>query len=378
VSVRLKGMTWAHPRGYAPMMATSKAWTVRHPDVTIEWDKRSLQAFGDFPLEQLAEMYDLLVIDHPHVGICAQEKTLLPLNQPGREAELAELAEHALGSCHESYFWEGNQWALAIDAASQVSVWRPDLLPNPPQTWDDVRKLARTGCVLWPLKPIDAIMSFFSLAAGCGVACPVPGELVTADAGEAILKFMADVAKLLPDICLEQSPIDVLELLSHHDRFSYCPLLFCYSNYARPGFRPHRLVFGDVPKSNDEKLGLGILGGTGLAISAHCRHREVALDYAYWVAGSECQRTLYFASGGQPAHLLAWLDPEVNRASHNFFQTLCPSLHRAWLRPRHAGYLNFQDRAGEVINDFLRTGSSAAATVRELRSAYHESFNVEG
>ena len=40
----LKGMTWSHPRGYDPMVATAKAFHQR-TGIEIVWDKRSLQDF---------------------------------------------------------------------------------------------------------------------------------------------------------------------------------------------------------------------------------------------------------------------------------------------------------------------------------------------
>ncbi|TIP82858.1 MAG: carbohydrate ABC transporter substrate-binding protein, partial [Mesorhizobium sp.] len=60
--VTLKGMTWSHPRGYNPMVACSALWKQR-TGVAVEWDKRSLQDFESFPVEELARAYDLIVID---------------------------------------------------------------------------------------------------------------------------------------------------------------------------------------------------------------------------------------------------------------------------------------------------------------------------
>ncbi|MBI4047121.1 MAG: carbohydrate ABC transporter substrate-binding protein, partial [Devosia nanyangense] len=56
MSVTLKGMTWSHPRGYDPMVATSRQWQVE-TGVEIAWDKRSLQDFESFPVEELAREY---------------------------------------------------------------------------------------------------------------------------------------------------------------------------------------------------------------------------------------------------------------------------------------------------------------------------------
>src|SRR5690606_14098671 len=76
---KLRGMTWSHPRGYDPMVACAKLWKEK-TGVEIEWDKRSLQDFESFPVEELARAYDLIVIDHPHVGQITSEGCLAPLD----------------------------------------------------------------------------------------------------------------------------------------------------------------------------------------------------------------------------------------------------------------------------------------------------------
>ena len=67
--IQLKGMTWDHSRGYDPMIATSEFFSKKYNNtVQINWDKRSLQAFADRPIDLMADEYDLMVIDYPHVG----------------------------------------------------------------------------------------------------------------------------------------------------------------------------------------------------------------------------------------------------------------------------------------------------------------------
>ncbi|TIW90867.1 MAG: carbohydrate ABC transporter substrate-binding protein, partial [Mesorhizobium sp.] len=102
--VMLKGMTWSHPRGYDPMVACSALWKQR-TGVTVEWDKRSLQDFESFPVQDLARAYDLIVIDHPHVGQITAETCLAPLDVVGREAERAALAAGSVGRSYPSYNW---------------------------------------------------------------------------------------------------------------------------------------------------------------------------------------------------------------------------------------------------------------------------------
>ena len=61
---KMKGITWAHSRGFTSIVAVSQRYSELHPEVEIVWEKRSLQKFADAPVEKLAEAYDLLIIDH--------------------------------------------------------------------------------------------------------------------------------------------------------------------------------------------------------------------------------------------------------------------------------------------------------------------------
>ena len=50
------------------MRATSEKFQVSNPDLRISWDARSLKDFEDYPIEKLAEKYDLIMMDHPFIG----------------------------------------------------------------------------------------------------------------------------------------------------------------------------------------------------------------------------------------------------------------------------------------------------------------------
>jgi len=373
--IRLKGMTWDHSRGYDPMVATSAEYSRRHPNVTIEWEKRSLQAFADFPIEQLATEYDLIVIDHPHVGFISREGCLLALDQVGREKELAELACQSLGGSHETYQYDGRQWALAIDAATQVACYRPDLIQQAPTRWSEVIELARQGKVLWPVKPVDSLMSFFTLAANRGTPCRIDGkgELIFRRDGLAVLDAMLSVIQHVPRECLAMNPIETYERLANEDRFVYCPLGYGYTNYSRSGYRKHLLKFTDIPALGNNGPRGSCIGGTGIAVSSRCKFPDVAADYAFWIAGAECQRTLYFDSGGQPGNAAAWDDAHCNAAANDFSRGTRRTLDTVYLRPRYPGYMMLQDKAGDAINAFLAGGPSTEQTLSQIQAIYEES-----
>src|SRR5262249_29411895 len=121
--ITLRGITWDHPRGYQPLAASVKPYMEMF-GVAVEWEKRSLKDFGDAPIDKLAEQYDILIIDHPHVGLAAATNCLLPLDSCVAPETLQTLTDESAGPSHASYFYAGHQWALAIDAAMQSTAYR--------------------------------------------------------------------------------------------------------------------------------------------------------------------------------------------------------------------------------------------------------------
>ena len=87
-----------------------------------------------------------MVIDHPSIGEAVHHNLLLPLDEHLPGTLLADQAANSVGRSHESYHYEGHQYALAIDAATPVSGCRPDLMKRagvvPPAPWDDLLALA--------------------------------------------------------------------------------------------------------------------------------------------------------------------------------------------------------------------------------------------
>jgi multiple sugar transport system substrate-binding protein len=365
--ITLRGITWDHPRGFASVQGAATAYEELRPGVRVEWQARSLQGFADQPLEVLTRDYDLLVIDHPHIPHAAAGGLLLALDGRDHDVELAGLAGQFVGPSHRTYEHAGHQYGLAIDAAAQVAVHRSDLLPAPPETWDEVVELARTGRVIWPAKPVDAISSFLTLAANRGAAI-ADGPFVERTAGLGILEDLHRLADLVDPACLEENPIQIAERLAGDDRWCYAPLAFGYTNYSRAGFRRHRLAYVDMPAGIGGVRG-SCLGGAGIAVSAQTRHPEAAVEHALWLASGDVQRGVYYAAGGQPGHLAAWEDDALDEDALAFFRNTRRTLEGSWVRPRFDGWLDIQDQAGLLINRALRREISDEACLAAADTA---------
>ncbi|MHB1020831.1 MAG: ABC transporter substrate-binding protein [Acidobacteriaceae bacterium] len=378
----LKGITWNHTRGLLPMQATAQRFSELHPEVDIQWEKRSLQAFADAPLSQLAARFDLMVIDHPSIGEAAEDGLVLSLDQMLPEAFLRDQEQNSVGQSHASYRFHGRSWALAIDAATPVSGWRPELMERhgvaPPASWRELLELARRGLVTMPAIPIDSLMHFFMLCNALGQEpFADPESVVGEEAGVKALCMLRELVLLCAPGSLDRNPIRTWQLLTESDSVAYCPFAYGYSNYSRQGYAQHILQTGGLVALEDGTPLRSTLGGAGLAISAHCAQPDVAAQYAEFAASSACQRTLYFQSGGQPGHRAAWLDAEVNRASNNFFASTLPTLDAAWVRPRFSGFIPFQDAASNIVHRYLLAGGDERETLHAMNTALHQ-FRKEG
>jgi multiple sugar transport system substrate-binding protein len=374
----LSGITWGHSRGIMPLLAASQRYEELHPGVQIQWKKRTLQEFADFPIEKLTEKYDLLIIDHPWVGCAAATKCVLPLNEYLPESYMNDQLKYSVGESHSSYNYEGCQWALAIDAATPAASYRKDLLEKNnselPSTWEDLIALAKKGKVAIPAIPIDMLMNFYTFCIAHGnKPFQNEDEVIDSETGLLAIETMKELYSLVDKRMFSCNPIAVAELMSTTNDYWYCPFAYCYSNYSRTAYAKYLLHYTDVVEYNEKKLRTTI-GGTGLAVSAFSKHKEIAVDFAQWIVSGEMQRTLYVQHGGQPGHRSAWMDEDANHLTYDFFKNILPSMDNGYVRPRYNGYLHFQDEAGFPLQKCLMENRNAAQTLKEMNKIYQQSL----
>ncbi|TGX56287.1 extracellular solute-binding protein [Sphingomonas gei] len=360
----MKGMTWNHARGVDPLVAASARWA-ELGGAPIAWEARSLQDFEHYPLEDLARSFDLIVIDHPHVGQIVGQDCLVPFPDT---AQLAETAAGSVGRSYESYHFDGRQWALPIDAAAQVQAYVPDRIAAPLGNWEEILSLARDGRLACPLRPPHALMTLFTLCGQLGGSPDSTGpRLFDPEIGGEAYARLLQLSALVGEQARTQDPIAVFEAMAApKSRVAAAPFIYGYASYARDGFRPHRIAFADLAPLGPAGVAGSALGGTGIAVSALGAHVAEARRFASWVASGAVQGGLYAAAGGQPGHDRAWRDAQVNATTHDFYAETRATLEAAWLRPRHDGYMAFQVQASALLDDAILLRAPAAATIAAL------------
>ena len=371
----LRGLTWDHPRAYQPL----QAFATLRPDIAVSWDRQSLAAFEAKPIAELAQSYDLMIIDHPGLGAAIAAQAIQPLDQLVPADQLATWQAGSVGPTWASYTvasttgpsttgpsttgpsatGAAQQWAIPIDAATQVSVFRPDLLPGPPGDWSEVPALARRHRTALCLGGPHAFLTLLAMCASARPAPPSAGPplrardapacslLQPSDASAALGILRAVWAEADQEIS-QADPIAVHEALAA-GAVAYCPLAYGYASYARPGPGRRAVAWADAPTFGSARPG-SVLGGTGLAVSAP-RRPDPAEVRRFLIAfgASDVQASLVPAHGGQPALAAAWDSAAIDQAWGGYYRGTRRSLDAAWVRPRADGWITLQEHASALV-----------------------------
>ena len=383
MTVRLTGLTWDHPRGYLVLDALAGKL---EPDVSVRWQRQPLEGFESRPLRTLADDFDLLVVDHPGLGEAFRDGALLALDEVFSEPELAAWRAASVGASYDSYVLDGRPWALPLDAAAQVAVARPDLMDTRPGTWEQACQAARAYTTTLCLGGPHALLMFSAICvaagsppavapagsrpAGTGSAA-TDGPFVNEAAGTAALAIMADLLGRADRELSQRNPIGVLDAMAASGGPAYCPLVYGYVTYQRPlGGEPGsaRLAAFDAPAGPG---GIGsVLGGTGLAITRSTVELGAAAALVRTLLSDEVQVGLYAELGGQSSARRAWEHPGADAAGGGFYRDTLATVEQAWVRPRFAGYPEFQTAASAVLREGLLAGEPHAGLVRRVNELF--------
>jgi multiple sugar transport system substrate-binding protein len=373
------GLTWDHPRATEGLFKVTEDFLRHRPNVRIRWETHPLRGFESTPIEALADRYDLIILDHPFMGDVAASGCLIDLNMYHDPLDLARVGVETVGRSYETYSYAG-QWAVPIDAACQVAVFRPDLLTglaiSPPRTWSELEALARLTTVGVALGTVHSLMTFFTLCSNLGSQpTALPDQpLVDFDIGLRALARLRQLRDWHPR-SITWNAIDVQEVMATSDTLAYCPYVYGYVSYARPGRYRHSLAYAGIPSGDESGSVAGsTIGGTGLAISRRCTERSLALSFAAYLTRGDIQ-IVTGLNGGQPAHRTAWLDPALNAGSGDFYRDTLATLEAATIRPRYPGYMTLQNEGGEVLGRHLRGAVSAEDALTQLNAIHHQLLN---
>jgi multiple sugar transport system substrate-binding protein len=340
------GLTWDHPRGYRALEAAA----AREAPAILQWSRQPLEGFESHPIADLAGRYDLLVLDHPHLGEAIAENCLQPVEDWFPKKDLLRIAADTVGPAYESYAWGGRHYALPLDVATQVMARDPLRLPHPPDTWDAVEMAARTLPVALSLAGPHAILTFLSLCVSLGE--PPGGEaFVSAAVAREAMGRLRRLARLAPAGSEALNPIGLLEAMAASEAIALVPLVYGYVPYAIPARGRRRIAFSEAPRIAPGGRRGSVLGGTGIGLTRRRHPTEALVRHLGWLMSREAQTAFIPGHSGQPSNRAAWTDDAVNRASGDFYRATLETAESAYRRPRFDGWIAFQTEASARIRD---------------------------
>lgn len=356
-----RGLTWDHPRGYNALAAAA----AQSDALSLVWDKHPLEGFESHPIADLCARYDLVVLDHPHVGEAVAAECLVPIEGLFGADEIAGWSSAVAGPSLASYHYAGRHWALPLDAATQVMAYRREAVALPPLEWAQLPALAAEHAVALSLAGPHAILSFQSICGALGFERAALRDtfMDRAIAGEAYALMAAltgDVTRRARDL----NPIAMLGAIERGEGIDLCPLIYGYVNYATRG-----VGFADAPMGPGGRIG-STLGGTGIGVSKRCEVTPELLDHLRWLMSEPVQRGFIPRHDGQPALRSAWQDVAVNTATGGFFAATLATVEAALLRPRHDGAIAFQTAASTRLRAALLDGDAADLVLDDLEILY--------
>lgn len=378
-SITLTGITWDHSRALPPLVAASQRYEELHPGVRIRWEKRSLHEFGHMPIEQLADRFDFVVIDHPWAAYCFARGLVHDLRPHLGQSLWQELEQNCIGPAFQSYLYKGNLLALPIDAATPTPSWRPDLLKNHnrqvPKTIAEVIALADEGLAVMPGFPADLFLNWSMLLAALKAnAFTNKEQIADEEPAFVAMDLLKRLAKNMPAEIYQWNPIAIAEEMTRGNKIAYCAFAYSYGNYCRSHFSAHPLNYGNLVTLDDGTPLRSIVGGTGMAITRRCQAFETALDFAVYCSSSDIQSGIYTYAGGQPARREAWQNSTLNEFNGKFFSGSYQSHESALLRPRYDGYVPLQEEAGVPLQNYLQGKCERDSAWTQINERYRASL----
>jgi multiple sugar transport system substrate-binding protein len=362
-----RGLTWDHPRGYRALEAAA---ALDDPPL-IGWERQPLEGFESHPIADLASRYDILVLDHPHLGEAIADNCLVPVEEWFPPDALARVATDTVGPALASYAVGGRHWALPLDVATQVMARDPTCIEAAPDTWDDVERIAASQPVALSLAGPHAILTFLSLCVALG---DLPGgpDLVTDAVGAEALGRMRTLRRMAPAGSDRLNPIGLLGAMAAGGSIALVPLVYGYVPYAAPAPPRRRVAFSEAPRIAAGGRRGSVLGGTGIALTRRARPTPALVRHLAWLMSREAQCGFIPDHEGQPSHRAAWADAAVNRAAGDFYAATRETVETCWVRPRLDGWIAFQTQASAEVRAGLDDGRRPAAVVDALRTRWRD------
>ena len=243
------GITWDHERGRDPLLATAERVRGRDAGSASPGTCARCRASRMRSIPDLAQRYDLLVLDHPHIGEIVPTGALLPLDELLDAAFIADQAPTRSGRATRATSGTAtsgrSRSTLPGTSAPTGPTCSSASAPGCPRrgttSGSSTRRPAAGHARLASAsKAVDTLATWLTLRR-TPASSPTPDEerlAARATWRSSSSRRSRRLAEMpAPPTRSPGTRSSLLEHMATADDVVYCPILFGYSNYSRPGFR---------------------------------------------------------------------------------------------------------------------------------------------
>jgi len=338
------------------------------------------------------ESFDIVSIPNTSIAQFASVQAILPLDPFMNDKRLTDIASFDVGDFLSTYQFKGITYAFPTDISTHFLYYRSDLIPHPPETWDELLEVARAytrsihpssptkwGLAMPAVVPEERSKIFASLLWSFGGDVLQEGdERVLLDHKESI-EAGAYLGKLVQEQVVPQ------DLLNWDFARTRDALIAGEIAMAAPYWNAAYPMIQSSRASSDNKIQIALIPGTRdeqgqiqrvpfqhgwtFAINASSTNTEAAWKFLEFATGKRGGR-IYAEQGGVPARR-SILDDPLFRQSRPDFALILKSVDMARVEPPISYYpamVEIEERAiARIISTFTEAKTAFEDAANELR-----------
>jgi multiple sugar transport system substrate-binding protein len=275
--------------------------------------------------------------------------------KPWPRAEAAQISQGVIPAVLQTGQYRGRMYAAPLDATMQLLWYRKDLVPNPPQTWDEMIRIAE------------------SLPAGQNAIQALPSGPT-----EAALRVMKNVATAKgadPSISVNQEDQGRLAFQNGTSAFmvNYTFVYPAYQMEAPDIFR--NLGIALWPRVNPDEPAHVSLGGFNIGVGSYGSHTSLAFEAGRCLVSADHQLQYAIKDGLPPVTESLYQNPRF-RDAYPYADLLLEAISTGTTRPENPAYNDIS----LAVQDTLHPPSSinVSSAVGNLRSTVNDALKSEG
>ena len=269
-------------------------------------------------------------------------------------AEKEKALDDVLKGPAESVTWKGKTYGVPINSNVQLLWYRKDLVPNPPETWDELIAMAKKlpageGNILEQGNRYEGYVVWFNnlVTSAGGTIVDAEGRPTLGEPAVKAAQIIRDVAnsgRVDASFSTMQEDQERLRFQEGNGAFMLnWPFVYPSArDAAKAGDPTAKKVFENmawapfpsVKKGEPAKVSIG---GANMGIASTGAHQELAVEAAICMTGPKWQSYKAINDGEPPVRNAAFDDPEV-RKEYPFADILRDGMNNAVVRPATPSY----------------------------------------